>query len=137
MFRRVLVPVDFTPKAMRAARAAARVVADGGEVVLLHVIERLHGDLPGIERFYRRLERMARGKARTFTEVFRRRGTAVRVAIVYGDPLEETLRYAGAFRADLIVMGSHRFSRSSPGRGWGTLSYKIGLLSSKPVLLIK
>ena len=137
MFRRVLVPVDFTPKAMRAARAAARVVSDGGEVVLLHVVEKLHGDLPGIERFYRRLERMARGKARPFTEIFRRRGTAVRVAIMYGDPLEETLRFAASSRADLIVMGSHRFSRSSPGRGWGTLSYKIGLLSSKPVLLIK
>jgi nucleotide-binding universal stress UspA family protein len=137
MFRRVLVPVDFTAKSMRAARAAARVAADGGEVVLLHVIERLHGDLPGIERFYRRLERMARDKARPFTEIFRRRGAAVKVAIVYGDPLEETLRYAAASRADLIVMGSHRFSRSSPGRGWGTLSYKIGLLSSKPVLLIK
>jgi nucleotide-binding universal stress UspA family protein len=137
MFRRILVPVDFTPKAMRATRAAARIAGDGAEVTLLHVIERLHGDLPGIDRFYRRLERLARAKASGFTAAFRRKKTRVHVEIVYGDPLEETLRYASSSRADLLVMGSHRFSRSSPGRGWGTLSYRVGLLSRAPVLLVK
>ena len=137
MFRRILVPVDFTPKAMRAARAAARIAATDAEVTLLHVIEKLHGDVPGIERFYRRLERLARGKAGAFTGLFRRRKTRVHVEIVYGDPLQETLRYASSMRADLLVMGSHRFSRSSPGRGWGTLSYRVGLLSRAPVLLVK
>ena len=137
MFRRILVPVDFTPKAMRAVRVAARIAPPDGEVTLLHVIERLHGDLPGIERFYRRLERMAREKARAFTDLFRRKKARVRVVIVYGDPLEETLRYASSSRADLLVMGSHRFSRSSPGRGWGTLSYRVGLISRIPVLLVK
>ncbi len=60
-----------------------------------------------------------------------------RVEIVYGDPLEETLRYASSWRADLIVLGSHRFSRRRAGRGWGTLSYKVMLLSPIPVLLVK
>jgi nucleotide-binding universal stress UspA family protein len=137
MFRRILVPVDFTPKAMRATRAAARIAGEGAQITLLHVIEKLHGDLPGIDRFYRRLERLARAKAAAFTGVFGRTRARVRVEIVYGDPLEETLRYASSSRADLLVMGSHRFSRSSPGRGWGTLSYRIGLLSRAPVLLVK
>jgi nucleotide-binding universal stress UspA family protein len=137
VFRRILVPVDFTPKAMRAARAAARIAPEDADVTLLHVIERLHGDLPGIERFYRRLERMARAKARAFTDLFERRGRRVRVVIVYGDPLEETLRFASSSRADLIVMGSHRFSRARVGHNWGTLSYKVGLLAKSPVLLVK
>ncbi len=137
MFRHILVPVDFTPKATRAARAAARIAAPGAEVTLLHVIERIH-DLPGMGRFYRKLERMARGKAQTIAAFFVRRKIRVRVVIVYGDPLQETLRFAsGDGVADLIVMGSHRFSPRRAGHGWGTLSYKVGLLSACPVLLVK
>jgi nucleotide-binding universal stress UspA family protein len=42
MFRRILAPVDFTPRSRRAVGVAARLAAASkGEVTLLHVIERV------------------------------------------------------------------------------------------------
>ena len=137
VFRRVLVPVDFTPKALRAARAAAGLAEEGASVTLLHVIEKIHDDAPGIEKFYRRLDASARKKLGPFAKVFARKGVPVKVAIVYGNRLREILRFASESRSDLVVMASHRFDRDRAGRGWGTLSYEVGLLSACPVLLVK
>jgi hypothetical protein len=38
---------------------------------------------------------------------------------------------------DLIVLNSHRIDLKNPGAGWGTWSYKIGILSQRPVLPVK
>ena len=57
MFRRILVPVDFTPKNERALRAA-RQMAElfEGEVTLVHVVESLEDELDtDLEKFYERL----------------------------------------------------------------------------------
>jgi nucleotide-binding universal stress UspA family protein len=137
VFHRILVPVDFTPKALRAARVAARIAGEGSGATLLHVIERIDDDLRGLDRFYRKLDAAARRKIQPFVELFERRGVPVRVVIVYGNRLREVLRLASELRCDLIVMASHRIVRNRAGEGWGTLSYKVGLLSACPVLLVK
>lgn len=136
VFRRILVPVDFTPKALRAARVAALLAGKDARATLLHVIERID-DMQGLDRFYRRLDAAAHRKIRPFVAVFERKGVQVRAAIVFGERLREVLRFASESRSDLIVMASHRFARNRPGGGWGTLSYKVGLLSACPVLLVK
>jgi nucleotide-binding universal stress UspA family protein len=137
VFRRILVPVDFTPKALQAARVAGGVAGEDSGVTLLHVIERIDDNTPGLERFYRRLDAAARRKLEPFARIFARKGIPVKVVIVYGNRLREILRFAGESRSDLIVMASHRFVRNQAGRGWGTLSYEVGLLSPCPVLLVK
>ena len=38
---------------------------------------------------------------------------------------------------DLIVLGSHTIEPGNAARGWGTTSYKVGLLCRCPVLLVK
>jgi nucleotide-binding universal stress UspA family protein len=114
MFRKILVPVDFTRKNLRAVRTAVRLAADrGASVVLLHVIERVDGGDPrGLAGFYRKLEAQARRQMR---EIVR----------------------AAAESVDLIVMSSHRLALRQSGEHWGTISHKVGILSRCPVLLVK
>ena len=57
--------------------------------------------------------------------------------VVYGKPAEEIVRFAVDKQVDLIVLASHQIDLSRLGHGWGTLSYKIGVLAPCPVLLVK
>jgi nucleotide-binding universal stress UspA family protein len=138
VFRRILVPVDFTPRSLRAVRAAAKVAATtGAKTMLLHVIERIDdGESGAFESFYRKLESAAREKMKALLAPFGQR-LPVRAEILYGKPVGEILRFAQANRIDLIVMSSHKLPLRHSGESWGTVSYKIGILSRCPVLLVK
>jgi hypothetical protein len=37
---------------------------------------------------------------------------------------------------DRIVLSSHRIDLQNPSAGWGTVSYKVGILSQCAVLLV-
>ncbi len=138
MFRRILVPVDFTPRSLRAVRAAAKVAATTrAKTTLLHVIERIDdGESGAFESFYRKLESAARVKMKALLGPFGE-GLPVRAEILYGKPVGEILRFAQANRMDLIVMSSHKLPLRHSGESWGTVSYKVGILSRCPVLLVK
>jgi nucleotide-binding universal stress UspA family protein len=138
VFRRILVPVDFTPRSLRAVRAAAKVAATtGAKTMLLHVIERIDdGESGAFESFYRKLESAAREKMKALLAPFGEL-LPVRAEILYGKPVGEILRFAQANRIDLIVMSSHKLPLRHSGESWGTVSYKIGILSRCPVLLVK
>ncbi len=137
MFRRILVPVDFTRKNARAVRVAARLATQrGASVTLLHVIERVDaGDDAALAGFYRGLEKSARTKMGALLASAGRVPT--HAEIVYGNRVNEILRLAEENKTDLIVMGSHRLALKHPGQNWGTISYKIGILARCPVLLVK
>ena len=137
MFRRILVPVDFTKKNVRAVRTAARIASGrGATLVLLHVIERVDGGDPrGLGTFYRKLESNARQKMRPLLDAAG--AIPASAEVLYGNRVNEILRFAAEKKVDLIVMGSHRLALRHPGENWGTISYKIGILSRCPVLLVK
>ncbi len=137
MFRRVLVPVDFTRKNARAVKVAAKLATQrGASVTLLHVIERVDaGDDAALAGFYRGLEKSAREKMGVLLALAGR--VAAHAEIVYGNRVNEILRLAEENKTDLIVMGSHRLALKHPGQNWGTISYKIGILARCPVLLVK
>ena len=137
MFRHILVPVDFTKKNLRAVRTAVRIARDrSASVVLLHVIERVDaGDPRGLAGFYRKLEAQARRKMREL--VAAAAPLEARAEILYGNRVNEILRFAEAENADLIVMSSHRLALRQAGEHWGTISHKVGILSRCPVLLVK
>mgnify|MGYP001390768689 CR=1 FL=1 len=137
MFRRILVPVDFTRKNARAVKVAARLATQrGASVTLLHVIERVDaGDDAALAGFYRGLEKSARTKMGALLASAGRVPT--HAEIVYGNRVNEILRLAEENKTDLIVMGSHRLARKHPVQNWGTISYKIGILARCPVLLVK
>lgn len=139
MFRRILVPVDFTARNRRAVRAAARVAAvSRAETILLHVIERIDEEESAtLEPFYRKLEKAAREKMKGLLAMFTGSRLPARAEILYGKPVGEILQFAEANRSDLIVMSSHKLPLRRSGESWGTISYKVGILSRCPVLLVK
>jgi universal stress protein A len=57
--------------------------------------------------------------------------------IVFGDRVREIITYAQDNDIDLIVLSSHKIDRTNPAEGWGTISYKVGILSHCPVMMVK
>ena len=55
VFSKILVPVDLTNKTAKAVEVARELVAKGGDVVLLHVIEQLDTNLEEEGDFYGKL----------------------------------------------------------------------------------
>ena len=137
MFRRILVPVDFTKKNLRAVRLAAKLGAPrGAQVTLLHVIERVDFGEPGAyASLYRKLESSARQKMKGLLAAAK--GVSAKAEIQYGRRVDEILRTVAEQKIDLVVMSSHRLGLRNPGENWGTISYKVGILSRCPVLLVK
>jgi nucleotide-binding universal stress UspA family protein len=137
-FRRILVPTDLTERTVKALRLAAGLSnARHPQITLLHVIETVRGlDFESLKSFYRKLE----NKARTEMALLQRRAIPkanVQHVVVYGTRAEEIVRFASRRNVDLIVLPSHTVNPRVVGRDWGTISYKVGILASCPVLLVK
>ena len=93
---------------------------------------------PGEMRaFYDRLLKVSRNRLGRAANTFDAGGIAVRCDVCVGEPAREIVRAADRGHVDLIVMGSHKVNPKRRGAGWGTTSYKVGLLCRCPVLLVK
>ncbi len=140
MFERILVPVDLTAKNRLALEAACRLLAPGGELVILHVVERLADDDGGAEEidgFYAALERRAREVLRELGDHARRQGAGVREELVVGHRVEEIVAAAAREGSDLLVVASHRLDPEAPFADGLSVSYRVALLAPCPVLLVK
>jgi nucleotide-binding universal stress UspA family protein len=139
MFQKILVPLDMTFKHRRAIDMAADLAQQsGGEVVLLHAIELIHGMPREDEKeFYDRLETAAHAHLEKHLALLHERGIACRKELVFGVRVAEVLRLARTMSADLIVLTAPRLDPSNLESGWGSMSYKLGYFAPCPVLLVK
>ena len=139
MFQKILVPVDLSDTHEQAIEIAAQLAGEShGQVILLHVVEVIPGLWVEEERdFYERIETVARDHLTRYGRRLEEMHVPKREEIIFGNRAEEIVRYAMEMGVDLIVLSSHRIDLKNPGAGWGTLSYKIGILSQCPVLLAK
>lgn len=140
MFRKLLVPVDFTDKNEAALGSAVEIASgtEGNEVTLLHVIETIeHIEFEEMADFYRGLEARAAAKLFQMEEKLRTSGVRARHEVVYGKRAEAIVRYAEEHETDLMILSSHRVDRDHPALGLGTISYKIAIVARCPVLLVK
>lgn len=139
MFQKILVPVDLSDTHQQAIAIAAKLAGEGdGQVILLHVVEVIPGLWVEEERdFYDRIETAARDHLIRLGRQLEEMHVPRREEIIFGNRAEEIVRYAMEMGVDLIVLSSHRIDLKNRGAGWGTLSYKIGILSQCPVLLVK
>lgn len=139
MFQKILVPVDLTDGHQPALEIAARLAqGNDGEVTLLHVVEVIAEMWAADDReFYTRFEQRARDHLGRLGHALEARGVPRREEVVFGHRAPEIVRYAGEIGADLIVLTSHRIDLQHPSAGWGTVSYKVGILAQCPVLLVK
>ena len=138
MFQHVLVPVDLSSKNKQALEIAVKVASlEEGKVTLLHVIE-LIADTSFEEfgDFYTKLEQKAQEEMEKMVAPYESELTIERI-IVFGNRTEEILKFAESQTVDLMVMNAHKVNLSDPAQGWGTLSYKIGILAQCPVMLVK
>jgi nucleotide-binding universal stress UspA family protein len=137
-FRHILVPLDLSARNQRALSTALELArANRARVTLLHVIQQIV-DLPpaDVRGFYEQLREVADARMTRAARPFAARRIDVRSAVFVGTPAEEIVKYAARNRVDLIVLASHKID-SRPARGWGTTSYKVGILCQCPVLLVK
>jgi len=137
-FQHILVPLDLSARNQRALSTALELArANRARVTLLHVIQRI-ADLPPAEvrGFYDQLREVAHARMTRAARPFTARRIDVRSVVFVGTPAEEIVKYAARKRVDLIVLASHKINSRS-ARGWGTTSYKVGILCQCPVLLVK
>lgn len=139
MFNHILIPTDMTAHAERAVDIAVDLSKPaGGTVTLLHVIQVVDGiDFHELESFYAELESRARKRLRALVARHDDAAVALRTEVAYGTPIKEILRLTEERQVDLVVLASHTVNRDEPSSGWGTLSYKVGVLVPCPVLLVK
>jgi universal stress protein A len=139
MFKKIMLPVDLSDRHRQALQAAADLAKQsGGEITLLHIIEVITGLSMEEERdFYKRLEKKARNHLTPLADHLKQHQIPLRTEILYGHRGPEVVRYAAEIGADLIVLTSPRMDPNNPGVGWGSLSYKISIMSQCPVLLVK
>ena len=139
VFSRILVPTDLTDGAARSLKLALALARDSRTTVtLVHVIQQVPGLPPWEMRaFYDRLIKRSTRRLASAAKLFAARGITVRSQVLIGEPAQEIVRAAVVARADVIVMGSHKVNPKRRGMGWGTTSYKVGILCRCAILLVK
>ena len=139
MFKRILLPIDLSDKHHQAVEIAANLAGpNGGEVVLIHVVELIAGIPIEEERaFYQRLEKTAKSHLERLGDRLKQSNVAWRAKVFIGHRVPEIIRHAEEMKADLIVLTSPPLDPNNLLAGMGSMSYKIGLFSPCPVLLVK
>ncbi|MCK8601880.1 universal stress protein [Desulfoferrobacter suflitae] len=139
MFKHILVPTDLTEKTMQALSIAVKMALnDGSKITLLHVIEMIEdSEFEEFEDFYEKLKKRAQKKMGEMTGEYEDKPLAIGSKIVYGKRIRDIVRFAEGNNIDLIVLSSHRVSVDNAPQGWGTISYKVSILSHCPVMLVK
>jgi nucleotide-binding universal stress UspA family protein len=139
MFQRILIPVDLSER-NRSAVEIGRELAkqSGGRITLVHVIETIeYLSFGELRDFYDRLEQSAREGMKELSEGFAVDGIESEHVIIFGKRHEEIIKCAIDNQADLIVMSSHRVDPDRPSANFGSISYRIAVLSPSAVLLVK
>jgi nucleotide-binding universal stress UspA family protein len=139
VFHRIVVPVDLSNRNIPALEVAIKLALHNrARVTLLHVIEMLEDStFEELAEFYHRLEKQARDKMKRLADELIAHRLDVHQDILYGKRAEQIISYSVEHQIDLIVLSSHKIDLKYPGEGWGTISYKVGILSQCPVLLVK
>lgn len=139
LFRKIVVPLDFTEKNSAAIEFALRLsIQNDSHVTLLHVIEMIeYADDGELAAFYESLKKQAEANLTSWGEQFRAAKIPVAERIVMGKRAQGIVNFALQESADLIVLSSHKVNLNDNSRGWATLSYQVSILCQCPVMLVK
>lgn len=148
LFKKILVPVDFSPCSDEAFRVACEVARlCGAAITVLHVIDT--GALAAFNRLglvavpsdataqRRRLRHHARLKVRRLLESKAAKDVVVTRTIVEGSPFVEIAKFARTEHVDLIVMGSYGGRAGSVDKiFFGSTAEKVVRTAGCPVLTV-
>jgi len=148
MYDHILVPTDGTEITQHALDIAVTLHSElksenpQRRITLLHVIEAIADDESDeFQRFYSTLRNRAEKKMDALIEPYREAqsmgGFTIDPTILLGRRVQEILAFAKDNSVDLIILNSHKIDVENPTQGWGTISYKVGILAQCPVMLVK
>ena len=139
---RIVLAVDGSPVAARAARFVARLASKLNErpnVVLLNVDEPLlrsvaiHLGVQGVAKYHADNGKFALKAAKA---VLNRADVAYAEQLLIGDPAETIVKYAKSAKCDLVVMGSHGRS-AFKSLFLGSVTTKVLTHSEVPVTIVR
>lgn len=148
LFRKILVPVDFSPCSEEAFRVAVTMArAFQSKLMLLHVIDMgavatfnqlgllaVPSDAPGQKR---RLRHHARLNVRQLMESGLAKGLDVTRIVLEGAPFTEIAKTARTEKVDLVVMGSYGGRSGSVDKiFFGSTAEKVVRTAGCPVLTV-
>lgn len=146
LFKKILVPVDYSPcseEAFRVAMSMARVFQS--EVVLLHVVDTktlltlnaLGMALPSEEKLQKkRLRHHARLQARRLLASDDAKGVTTRRLLAEGSPFVEIARAIRTEKITLVVMGSYGGAGTVDRIFFGSTAEKVVRTAGCPVLTV-
>lgn len=139
MFKHILVPTDLTERSIKALEIAVRMAKqEEGRVILMHVIEVIEDTECGeFDDFYKKLGRRAQRKMEKMIGGCSGEPVQIEKQIVYGKRIGSIISYVVENGIDLIVLASHKLEMEDTTQGWGTISFKVGILAPCPVMLVK
>ena len=139
MFRKILVPTDFSKKHINPLEIAANLSSKYESAIhLLHVVEIIADTtFAEYEDFYSKMEIRAQKRMSSLIASHQTKAVRIIPSIVYGNRVQEILKFVKRNKIDLIIMNSHKVAMNNPIQSWGTISYKVALLSDCPIMLVK
>jgi nucleotide-binding universal stress UspA family protein len=139
MFRQILVPTDFSKKHITPLGIATNLAEKHKSTIhLLHVIEIIpDAAFAEFEDFYNKLEKKAQKQMKILMSNYEGKSVRIVPHINYGNRVQEILKFIKQYEIDLIIMNSHKVKMKHPIQDWGTISYKVAILSESPVMLVK
>jgi len=138
MFKNILVPTDLSQKSIVALDIAIKMALDDETMItLLHVIEMIEDDDGEFTDFYERMQKRALRKMDAIVKQYEGARPMIRTETALGKRVDEIVRFAYEKDIDLIILSSHKIEEANPMEGWATISYKVGILSHCPVMMVK
>jgi nucleotide-binding universal stress UspA family protein len=139
MFRQILVPTDFSKKHINPLKIATNLAEKYNSTIhLLHVVEIIpYTTFTEYEDFYNKLEKRAQKQMSILMSNYEGKSAQILPYVSYGKRVQEILKFIKEKEIDLIIMNSHKVELENPIDSWGTISYKVALLSESPVMLVK
>ncbi len=141
--RKILCPVDLSESSMLALRFANAIAGRyKSGLVILHVLENPHLDIPGAETgafsFGEAMNLYKEERQEEIIETLRRRGNPVsdlEIMFTEGSPYKEIVDTAMKLKVDMIIMSS--FTDGTYGSLIGSTTERVVRLSPCPVLTIR
>ncbi|HPX56369.1 MAG TPA: universal stress protein [Syntrophales bacterium] len=139
MFSQILVPTDFSKKHASPLEIATNIATKYKSTIhLLHVVEIIADTtFTEYEDFYNKLEKRAQKQMQNLIATYEGKPVHIVPHISYGNRVQEILKFSRENDIGLIIMNSHKVELKNPIQSWGTISYKVALLSESPVMLVK
>lgn len=139
---KILVPVDFSPFAIKAVRYAARFAEQfGATLALVHVVEPVHYPEsvlipPEMEDGNRERLKQARASLAGFAKMQVPAGVAVETVVRLGHPVSQITAAAKELDVDLIVIATHGHA-GLKRLLLGSTAERVVRLASCPVLTVR